>query len=358
MFPRQNNLEWLRLLFAVQVLIVHAGHHLQVSIPRWLDHFPGVPAFFFVSGFLIYASYQNAPGNHYYTNRFLRLFPGLFVVAAGGVGVALLARGWRDLFINAETYGIWFLSQITVGQAYNPSLFRDIGAGVINGSLWTLTTEIIFYLCVPIIVWLEKRFRSTVCMLTAASFIVYAVGPELFDQPLYRDKTIYDALALTPIAWGWMFGAGILSLKLFDKISAFRRYLPLAVVVMMPMIFYGDGAFFGSTGNRLGLFYFLSYAAIVLWFAFGTPHVRLTFDLSYGVYIWHMPVINLLLVLALPLSVAFAVSVGLTFGVAALSWLLVEKPALKLKRRSLKPLVPNQDQDAKRTGRLLRGRVV
>jgi len=48
-----------------------------------------------------------------------------------------------------------------------------------------------------------------------------------------------------------------------------------------------------------------------------------------------MPVINLLLVLSIPsVPLAFV----LTFGVAMLSWFLVERPALKLKRYSLKPV--------------------
>ena len=47
-----------------------------------------------------------------------------------------------------------------------------------------------------------------------------------------------------------------------------------------------------------------------------------------------MPIINLLLVLALP---QFAVAVVLTIAVAGASWFLIEKPALRLKRKSMNP---------------------
>ena len=338
MFPRHNNLEWLRLLFATQVLIVHAGHHLGMVMPTWLEYFPGVPAFFFVSGFLIYASYKNSPGTQYFANRFLRLFPGLVLVTLGGMAVALVARGWSDLIENAPTYLIWVVSQITLGQAYNPGLFRDFGVGVINGSLWTITTEILFYLSVPLIVWCEKYFRWTVLVLTAASFVFYAAGPFLFEWQFYRDKTLYDAIALTPIAWGWMFGFGILAVKHFALLRPLLRYLPIAVIPMGLMILFGEGVIFGAAGNRLGVAYFATYVAMVLWVAFATPYLRLSFDLSYGVYVWHMPIINLLIVLAIPTLPAFAGAVLLTFAIAAFSWFLVEKPALKLKRRSLKPI--------------------
>ena len=159
MFPRNNNLEWLRLIFAIQVVLSHASDHLGLKTPEIIRHFPGVPAFFFVSGFLIYASYLNAPGRRYFENRFLRLYPCLLFVTLGGIMLALTAHGWRDLQDNLPTYALWFIAQTTIGQAYNPPLFRDIGVGVINGALWTLTTEILFYISVPVIVWLEKRLK-------------------------------------------------------------------------------------------------------------------------------------------------------------------------------------------------------
>ncbi len=132
---------------------------------------------FFVSGFLIYASYLNALGRRYFENRFLRLFLGLMFVTIGGATVVLIAHGWTDLFDNVKIYTICFFAQLTLGQAYNPGLFRDVGVGVVNGSLWTLTTEILFYLSVPVIVWLERRFRFTVIAFFVLSFTIYAIGP-------------------------------------------------------------------------------------------------------------------------------------------------------------------------------------
>lgn len=88
LFPRKNNLEWLRLIFAMQVVLAHAANHLEsgFKLPGFMSNFPGVPAFFFVSGFLIYPSYLNSPGKRYFENRFLRLFPGLVMVTIGGGG--------------------------------------------------------------------------------------------------------------------------------------------------------------------------------------------------------------------------------------------------------------------------------
>jgi len=94
-FPRKNNLEWLRLIFALQVVFSHSFNHLQSTFkfPCFIGNFPGVPAFFFVSGFLIYSSYLNSPGYRYFENRFLRLFPGLVTVTMGGVWGNIIRSG-------------------------------------------------------------------------------------------------------------------------------------------------------------------------------------------------------------------------------------------------------------------------
>ena len=248
----------------------------------------------------------------------------------------LVAHGWHDLINNFSTYAFWFIAQTTLGQAYNPGLFRDVGIGVINGSLWTITTEILFYLCVPFIVWLERNFRYTVLVLVVISFSLYAVGPLVWKNPIYRDKTLYEIIGLTPIVWGWMFGLGILVVKHFEFLKRWFYYLPLAVIPITVMIFIGDGHYgflFGSSGNRLGFFYFVNYVSVVLWFSFVVRPVRLPFDISYGVYIWHQPVLNLLLVWGL---LSFPLALVLTLSIAALSWFCVEKQFLKLKRQSLK----------------------
>ncbi len=332
-FPRDNNLDWLRLVFAIQVLVVHSAEHMDLRMHNIFYYFPGVPAFFFVSGFLIYASYLNSPGWKYFKNRFFRIFPALLFVTLGAMGVALIAKGWDNLFDNSLTYFSWFFAQITLGQAYNPSLFRDIGVGVLNGSLWTISTEILFYFFVPVIVWMEKRFRFTVILTMVISYIIYCIGPLVFKDPIYRDKTFSDILELTPIAWGWMFGFGILAVKNYNWIQKWIKYFPYAIAPLILMILYGQGVLFRSYSNHLGLFYFICYGLLLIWIAFQCPHFRLPFDFSYGVYVWHMPIINLFLVLGIAnLPLAWIV----IFMASAISWFFVEKPIMKFKHNSLR----------------------
>lgn len=64
------------------------------------------------------------------------------------------------------------------------------------------------------------------------------------------------------------------------------------------------------------------------------PYRKLHQDFSYGAYVWHMPVINLLLVIGAP---SIPAAVALTALCAVASWYLVEQPFDRLKspRRAL-----------------------
>ncbi|MEM7503931.1 MAG: acyltransferase [Pseudomonadota bacterium] len=331
---RINNIDWLRLIFAAQVALLHAVSHLTDARIPVLGNFPGVPAFFFYSGFLIYGSYIKSPSTwRYFLNRFLRLMPALICVTAGGAIVAIIAKGSAHLQENLGLYASWFVAQITLGQAYNPADFRSVGVGVINGALWTITVEILFYLAVPIIVIIERRLAWITYALFIVSFAIYAGGETWLSVQL-AGHSLYDFLALTPVVWGWMFAAGMLCFKHFARIAPYTDKLWICALPMVALILLDEsGPLFSSSSNHLGLLYFLAYVGFSLYIAFGIKAAPPKNDLSYGVYVWHMVVINALLVVGYPSPVLALV---LTFLFAGLSWRFVEKPALALKRYSLR----------------------
>lgn len=322
-------------MFAVQVMLVHVFHHLLGLELPLLHYFPGVPAFFFISGFLIYASWQKSASLQvYFMNRFLRLAPALWVVTGAAVLLILYAKGGEFIQAQMAKLIVWFIAQISLGQAYNPAILRDIGVGVLNGSLWTITVEILFYLMVPVIAYLERFVRHLVPILLMASFCLYAGGESLFSAPVLMGKSWFDFLSLTPLVWGWMFLSGILAYQHFALLMKYVRHFFWALVPLLILILLNaDNAWIKPAGNHLGLVYFVLYALLILYVAFAMPYLPLGFDLSYGIYIWHMIVVNAFLVLGWlnPLLAAL-----LTVAIALGSWFFVERPALRLKKSSIR----------------------
>ena len=86
--PKTNNFDLIRLAAALQVALTHALGDMGSGERLWLlrlftELFPGVPIFFFISGFLISKSFEKNPVlREYALNRCLRIYPALVVCFA------------------------------------------------------------------------------------------------------------------------------------------------------------------------------------------------------------------------------------------------------------------------------------
>ena len=192
-----------------------------------------------------------------------------------------------------------------------------------NGPLWTIRYEMAAYVLAALafFVGLAKRLWTTVLMLVGVAGI-YFLAPLLFDvsdlpasiMPLFRLSTCF-LLGMTL----WHCPAG-------------RRpaWWSIAVIAVLFAVF---GA--GFLGELLAT---LLLTGIMLRLGLSRrqfkPLLKLP-DYSYGIYIWHYPIIQAVLFLIPGLGPfeVMAISTPLFILFAGLSWHVIEKPALKLKSR-------------------------
>ena len=120
---RINNFDLIRLLAALQVVYMHSKNHLKIHgtvatfYDNFLQYFPGVPIFFTVSGFLIFWAFdRNQNIKQYAVNRFLRLYPALYICLAITVAL-LLFFTTKPILTNSSFYG-WLVAQMSVAQFY------------------------------------------------------------------------------------------------------------------------------------------------------------------------------------------------------------------------------------------------
>ena len=113
MFPiHNNNFDFIRLIAAVQVMLVHYYETfcLYFGILKFINYFPGIPIFFLISGFLVSLSFENTINiKDYYFNRFLRIYPGLIVSTFIGI-LLVLASGY---LININ-FNFFFVDLISI----------------------------------------------------------------------------------------------------------------------------------------------------------------------------------------------------------------------------------------------------
>lgn len=349
LFPKMNNIDLLRLFAATQVVVFHMADHLhhasRLENPALmaLSYFPGVPIFFFLSGLLIPQSFLRAPGiKDYVTNRVLRLYPALLVcvtltvamlLVLGYLGTADLLRPW---------FLVWLTTQSTFLQFYNPEFLRDFGTGVVNGSLWTISVEVQFYLMTPVLILLMK-FRSLYLALFLLSIAANVALQHFGLKELFWGKLV----GVSFLPWIYMFMAGHLSYAYWDKISkVFQRKsaywfaLALAQTVLLVILERAFG--FNFSGNATLPIAFFVLAGLALAVSVDRPSTAHKIlkgnDISYGVYIYHMPIVNLFLFLMVPSTPLYTLgAIAVVFALAYCSWFFVERPALRLKHVSIQP---------------------
>ena len=157
-----NNFDILRLILAVLVFFAHWNILTSQDISNQLFHLSGyaVHMFFIVSGFLIFWSFDaNQNKKHFYIKRFFRIFP-LYAF------LIILQTLFFIGFSDGSTFEVikYFIANIFFLNFLAPSVgstLSSLEVNAINGSLWTLKNEVVFYLIVPLLFMFYKKWGGT-----------------------------------------------------------------------------------------------------------------------------------------------------------------------------------------------------
>lgn len=335
-----NNFNLIRTLAALQVITVHAFHHFEIEsiFLRIIQVFPGVPVFFFLSGYLISKSYRNKQHlglKAFFRNRALRIFPALWVCIILSV-ISVAATGYLSTVDFSWTQMIaWLGAQLSFFQFYNVGFMREYGVGVLNGSLWTIAVELQFYVLTPVLFWLFRKAKWLVFLVLLASLAMNMYIKVFYDW----ENVFFKLLYASSLPWFYMFILGFLFVQ-FEALKAFAKRVHVLIwllLYVLAMNFVGAYEVNGSNAINPVAVLFLTFFLI----SFSAAKLRLPAlfqrfldneDISYGIYIYHMPVINFLLYVGLfgPTINSILVLI-ITFAAAYLSWTFVEKRCLKLK---------------------------
>jgi len=341
---RNNAVGFLRLVCALIVIYTHAyplGGFGFDPITRALHDNLGalaVATFFFLSGFLVTRSYERmgAPVRFLW-HRALRILPGFWtclVVMVFGVGPLawLIERGSLagylaypvDRPLSYLTTNAW----LDMRQTGLAGVFAHLPEGFfVNGSLWTLANEGKCYILLALLGWCALRLRApSIYPFAFIVLLLYINAPRQMD-----------AIPLVAVV-RWWFGPDVFLLQASYFFAgatyyAYRR----RIVVRRPFFLCATlGVLLSSLVGLQLLVLPLAVPYTVLWLALRLParHAERYGDISYGLYIYGWPVMQVLVLLGVarlgpvPLAVA---SIALTAPFALLSWRYVEAPCMRLK---------------------------
>ncbi len=345
-----NNFDFVRLFAAFQVAFLHSFLNMEIepsfhikALFKIFSMFPGVPIFFFISGFLICRSYENnSTVGKYFRNRVLRIYPAL--VTCVSVSFLLIWISGYLSTVQASPAGLsaLFLAKTTVLQFYNPEFMRQYGDGVLNGSLWTITVELQFYIMVPVMYRLLNLKRSGNKKLAALLLFFFFINRFYSYAAVEFAGTIpLKLLRVSFLPWFYMFLLGNLFQRNFELIHKYLSNKTLLLTALyIPVTLMADKVDL-NMGNNINPVVYLVLIMLIFSVSYTKPRLSGKLlggnDISYGVYIYHMPIINFMLYNGLKHQTGYAaIALLATLGTAALSWKYLEKPMLGFKKRPLR----------------------
>lgn len=373
--------EGLRGVAAVAVL----GHHVVLQTVRQpgpalgaasAAMANGLTLFFVLSGLLLYRPFviaildgRSFPSvRRYLSRRFRRVYPGYVVVllvVALGLQTAYLAapatRWAAPRAIGRLSDPVTLVADLLLVHMYLPGrLFTGIGPA------WSLGVEVAFYVLLPVSVLCAAArlrrgaSRMAAALLPPAAFCTVGVVTSAY---LWLHERGMSEDEVTAHTWG-QDGWSVLSRSILSNADLFG-YGMLAAVALTVLEVRPAGTWLrtglGGCAGLLGLATLLdrggemsatligvavTCALLALVAPFGTPRrgvpgVRLVLCrgplprlglISYGVYLWHVPVIWWLAghsLLPGPLPERMILVVGVTVCLATATYRLVEKPAMR-----------------------------
>jgi len=333
-----NHFGLLRLLLALAVVV---SHGLSVTTGKVEDellaHSTGftlgehaVNGFFAISGFLVTMSYEQRGWRDYLVARTLRIAPGLIaatLVVALLLGSALTKLDLRAYLTDPQLWRFIYATLTSFkSSAPLPGVFSDNPLKFPMGTVWTLKYETLCYLGVLVIGLAGLLAHRRIVLGLWAALVLATVLREVIAPD--GSKSLETSLRLPLI-----FLTGGLVYLWRERVPLSLPGLVIALIVV---------ALAQATPAYKALLYLVT-AWGVLVLALAPPLTRWRSeppaDLSYGVYLYGWPVQQAFVALfpTVGALTLFGPSLVVTLLVAALSWYLVEKPALGLKRRLLKP---------------------
>jgi peptidoglycan/LPS O-acetylase OafA/YrhL len=195
-----------------------------------------------------------------------------------------------------------------------PDFLNNYGCGTPNGALWTIYVTIQFYLVVYFMHKLlhGKRVRTWTMVIAASLVVAFVSNYSQYILP----RILYNIYNLTIFRYFWLFAIGSFVAEKRDKIIPFlKKYW--FVFVGLAMVFF----VFPQIDIKLrqyNAFFCILQLLGLLGFAYRYPKINITFDFSYGLYLYHMIIVNAMIELGFTgkiqyMIVAMLISVFVSF---------------------------------------------
>lgn len=291
----KNGFDILRYASAVSVMLLHYSSYSMILSDQAMGVmnafrsaallFPGVVVLFTVSGFLVSASYERAKSvKVFFRRRLLRIYPELWICTAVNLLVICILVPER---LNRSIL-FWLVTQI-FGIANTPACLKSFATGSINGVLWTIFTEVQLYVILGIVYpFLQKRKNGFWAVLLT---VLAALNLACAQMAQRADGIVAKLIERSFFPYALWFFIGVFCYRKRQGILPLlkKMFVPLLVLYLLIA---------GRIGQLPGYYTNIVTSICLPFLTIGggyfLPAVRMKADLSYGMFLYHWIVLNII----------------------------------------------------------------
>jgi peptidoglycan/LPS O-acetylase OafA/YrhL len=342
---RNNNFNFLRLVFAILVLLSHSpelvdGNRSREILTKVFGTISfgelAVEGFFLLSGYMIIKSWLQKPDlKAFGKKRIARIYPGFIVATLFSIFLfGLLGANNMSSYLHSINYLRCLFFAITLMGPPTPDTFNGTPYPIVNGAMWTLSYEFRCYMLVAILGVYGINGCRKIWLFILAFMITVVFACSFFDINKYNFFGSFYIFGVPSeiIQLFSCFATGACFYLYHDKVKYKFPWAVTSFFMLICCLFY-------SKITNISFCILGGYC--IFYFSFCNINILKIFqkfpDISYGLYLYGWPIQKLLLWNFPSLSpwtlFLLAWVVSSIFGF--MSWKLVESPALQLASKYL-----------------------
>lgn len=295
----KNSFDIVRYVAALSVMMLHYSGYAMIlsenlseqaaAFMNGIRHiallFPGVVILFTLSGFLVSASYERAgTRKEFFFRRVRRIYPELWICTL--VNLAVVCIVVPKLLDRSMI--LWIVTQI-FGIANTPACLKTFATGSINGALWTVFTEVQLYIVLGIVYPFLQKLKNRYWI----ALLVLLAGLNMVCEMVAQDAAgiVAKLIERSFVPYALWFFIGIFCFQRQEKLLDIlkRVFLPLLIIYLVI-----ESVNIDIPGYYADVVTGVLLPFIVIGCGYWLPGIRLKSNLSYGMFLYHWIILNII----------------------------------------------------------------
>lgn len=286
----ENCFDLLRLYSAFYVMTLHIMRHVRLEeVSHIFDWWNGVVVLFCISGFLVPASMERSRSiGEFLKKRVLRIIPSLWVCIIVGILVAAAFCGFEP----TREFFKWFLGQLVfIRDLPQPDFINNFGIGNFQANLWTMIFTVQFYIITALIYPILKNRKVWVWIAVLAISVVFNLVVPYIQEIL--PETGRNIISHTCLPYFYIYFAGWFMYHYRDKIIPYLAHTKILCIILFIIRALYCEKFNIRIGDYQDMVQVLLLCMLTIGIGYSFGKIRFKFDLSYGLYLYHMIIVDI-----------------------------------------------------------------